>query len=193
MNDKQTIFIRIQPTKEQEELYNKELEHGKLIKEKKEAWKKWRSREGTVAQYNDARARLHGYRTNGVYANRARLQIMKEISNGDIKCACCGERHIEFLTIDHIKNNGSEEVRKAGGHHRDLYNNMVKNGYVKENYQVLCMNCNFALGHSGYCPHNPDIKRKVKGGKEPSEERPILISKAPVRTPKLTLYNLCIG
>jgi hypothetical protein len=20
-------------------------------------------------------------------------------------------------------------------------------------YRVLCMNCNFALGHSGYCPH----------------------------------------
>lgn len=62
------------------------------------------------------------------------------------KCACCDESSIEFLTIDHINNDN-----KSGG---KLYRWLIKNNFPKENYQILCYNCNYAKGFFGYCPHN---------------------------------------
>lgn len=71
------------------------------------------------------------------------------------KCACCDESSIEFLTIDHINNDGAEDRRqngnKSGG---KLYRWLIKNDFPKENYQILCYNCNYAKGFFGYCPHN---------------------------------------
>ncbi len=70
------------------------------------------------------------------------------------KCVCCGESTIEFLTIDHINNNGAQ-IRKetkqgTGG---KLYRWLIKNNFPKDNYQLLCYNCNCAKGFFGYCPH----------------------------------------
>lgn len=75
------------------------------------------------------------------------------------KCICCNEETIEFLTIDHINNNGAEDRKnngkKSGG---KLYRWLIKNNFPKEEYQLLCYNCNCAKGFFGYCPHNkPDI------------------------------------
>jgi len=75
------------------------------------------------------------------------------------KCSCCGEVALEFLTIDHINNNGAEDRRqngkKTGG---KLYRWLIKNNFPKEEYQLLCYNCNCSKGFFGYCPHNkPEI------------------------------------
>lgn len=75
------------------------------------------------------------------------------------KCVCCGEETLEFLTIDHINNDGAEDRRqngrKSGG---KLYRWLIKNNFPKEDYQLLCYNCNCSKGFFGYCPHNkPDI------------------------------------
>lgn len=75
------------------------------------------------------------------------------------KCTCCGEETLEFLTIDHVNNDGAEDRRqngkKSGG---KLYRWLIKNGFPKEDYQLLCYNCNCAKGFFGYCPHDkPDI------------------------------------
>jgi hypothetical protein len=71
------------------------------------------------------------------------------------KCACCGESIIEFLTIDHINNNGAEDRKnngnKTGG---KLYRWLIKNNFPQGEYQVLCFNCNCSKGFFGYCPHN---------------------------------------
>lgn len=75
-------------------------------------------------------------------------------------CACCGETHLEFLTVDHMNNNGAEH--RKSGRFRDLQLELLRNGFKASDYQILCMNCNFALGHSGYCPHKPEIKRVVR-------------------------------
>ena len=71
------------------------------------------------------------------------------------KCACCGEDTYEFLTIDHIHGGGAEHKRqmKAAGIGQNLYRWLKKNGYPKEDFQLLCMNCNFAKGKYGTCPH----------------------------------------
>lgn len=65
------------------------------------------------------------------------------------KCACCGEAAREFLTIDHIGGGGGVHRRSVRGH---VYKAIQREGYPST-YRVLCMNCNFALGIHGHCPH----------------------------------------
>ena len=92
------------------------------------------------------------------------LHYSKIHSNSDIPCCrCCGlNSHIEFLSLDHI----------AGRKQLDSEPELVKKGYtskfkihqllprIKRNnfpigFQILCLNCNFAKGHSkdNKCPH----------------------------------------
>lgn len=68
------------------------------------------------------------------------------------KCACCGEDRWEFLTIDHIHGKGNKE-RQSGFKVYHLRSKLLKEGKPNPDYQVLCMNCNFAKGIHGYCPH----------------------------------------
>lgn len=81
-----------------------------------------------------------------------RIEVMSYYSEGTPKCNCCGETTYEFLSIDHI-NGGGAEHRKRGIESKALYRWLRTNNYPKE-YQVLCMNCNFAKGQYGCCPHN---------------------------------------
>lgn len=86
---------------------------------------------------------------------------MKVIEGYGGKCSCpgCNIDTLEFLTIDHINNDGAEDRRqngkKSGG---KLYRWLIKNNFPKDKYQLLCYNCNCAKGFFGYCPHDkPDI------------------------------------
>lgn len=89
---------------------------------------------------------------------RARLkQEMVEAYGG--KCSCCGEMAIEFLTLEHREQDGAEHRRqlaKKNGVKRVrcdmIWREARRQGYP-DCYTVLCMNCNFALGMFGYCPH----------------------------------------
>lgn len=83
---------------------------------------------------------------------KLRIQVLSHYSKGTPKCNCCGETMYEFLSIDHINNDGAKH-RKEKITSKMLYQWLVKNNYP-ENFQVLCMNCNFAKGHYGFCPHN---------------------------------------
>jgi hypothetical protein len=69
------------------------------------------------------------------------------------KCKCCGEERHEFLSIDHIKGGGRKHTESLGLHGAAFHAWLRKHGYPQEDYRLLCMNCNFAIGHSGYCPH----------------------------------------
>lgn len=93
--------------------------------------------------------------------NRVALKI-ETISQYGGLCACCGEKKIEFLTIDHIDGNGAEHRKSIGldygsdektvaGH--NFYRWLKNNNYPKDNYQVLCFNCNYAKHVYGVCPH----------------------------------------
>lgn len=62
------------------------------------------------------------------------------------ECICCGEKHIAFLTIDHINNNGKED-RKENGSGIRFYRWLKKNGFTKNDLQVLCYNCNCCKQH----------------------------------------------
>jgi hypothetical protein len=67
------------------------------------------------------------------------------------KCAHCLESNIVFLTLDHIDNNGpahrkelqnqTQSKRKFTG--GAIYVWLKHNNYPRDNYQVLCFNCNY--------------------------------------------------
>lgn len=71
------------------------------------------------------------------------------------RCICCGEDTYEFLTIDHIHGGGAEHARQLRAEKvgRNMYRWLKRHGYPKDNFQLLCMNCNFAKGKYGVCPH----------------------------------------
>ena len=72
------------------------------------------------------------------------------------KCVCCGERHPDFLTLDHKKGRGNSHRKILYGSSRGgytLYLWVVKHNFPKKKYQLLCWNCNCAKGSFGTCPH----------------------------------------
>ena len=81
------------------------------------------------------------------YANQ-KLRVLNHYGH---KCACCGESRIEFLTIDHINNDGNIQ-RKALGYKGNQFRRIIKLGFPKD-LQILCANCNYAKAYYGICPH----------------------------------------
>lgn len=88
-----------------------------------------------------------------------RMKALIHYGGDPPKCACCGESHIKFLTIDHIGGNGNKHRRNVVGR---IEGWLAKNNYP-EGFQVLCMNCNFAKKGSNvrFCPvHHPELYSK---------------------------------
>jgi hypothetical protein len=81
-----------------------------------------------------------------------KLEIMSHYSNGTPTCSCCGENHIEFLSIDHIDGGGNRQRKDLGISGNVFYEYLKKQGYPT-GYRVLCHNCNQARGNFGGCPH----------------------------------------
>ena len=104
-------------------------------------------------EYNQAhRERAREY----MRVRKAKLKVQVFEAYGGAICACCGETHIEFLSIDHINGKGASHRREIANNNRggsDFYK-WLKDNQFPLGYRVLCINCNFALGHFGYCPHN---------------------------------------
>ncbi len=96
------------------------------------------------------------------YQRKRTIRLKREVIVGyGGKCACCGESKQEFLCIDHIdgkipKEDFYTDGTRLGGVH--LYYRLKRNGFPK-GYQILCWNCNGAIGAYGYCPHKRRRKR----------------------------------
>jgi hypothetical protein len=91
------------------------------------------------------------------YRKKRKLKILNYYSNGTLRCACCSENRIEFLTIDHVKGDGAKHRRQIGS--GSLYVWLIKNNYP-DGFRVLCFNCNSSYGLFGYCPHQKEKKEK---------------------------------
>lgn len=74
---------------------------------------------------------------------------------GNTTCACCGEKRMDFLCIDHINGGGNKHRREIG---TNLIRWLIKNNLPEGPYRVLCHNCNFAIGAYGICPHEKEKK-----------------------------------
>ena len=83
---------------------------------------------------------------------RERQAVLDEYGG---KCACCSESYQGFLTIDHINNDGKEHRKTVPAAH--LYRWLRKNEYPKDNFQILCYNCNYGkAANGGICPHKTE-------------------------------------
>lgn len=91
------------------------------------------------------------YRKN--LLQRVRKQVLFHYSNGKIKCACCGIKHLEFLAIDHINGGGSKHRKSLKSRNSFvLYRWLIKNQFPP-GFRVLCHNCNYAVHFYKTCPH----------------------------------------
>lgn len=77
------------------------------------------------------------------------------------RCKCCGESRWEFLTIDHINNDGAKERKEKYG--TQSGNSMqwfleLKRLPIRDDLQVLCFNCNLAKSLFGVCPHEKEYE-----------------------------------
>lgn len=70
------------------------------------------------------------------------------------KCACCGDKHYAFLTIDH-KNGQGEKHRQEVGYGSNMIRWIINNRFP-EIFRILCHNCNLARGYYGKCPHEDE-------------------------------------
>jgi hypothetical protein len=114
----------------------------------------------TKALVRSPEQRLH------VAEHRVKRQALKmEVfrAYGGPSCACCGEDKHEFLSIDHIDGHGAEHRKQITNNPRNgsnLYHWLKKHDFPS-GFRVLCMNCNFAMGHFGYCPHGSALQLKA--------------------------------
>lgn len=93
---------------------------------------------------------------------KRRLDVFE--AYGGAVCACCQEDNYEFLTIDHIDGSGAKHrraIKKMPGG-SDIYFWLKKHNFPP-GFRVLCMNCNFALGYHGYCPHHGWVQPTSNG------------------------------
>ena len=94
------------------------------------------------------------------YDRKIRHKVLYFYSNGKMECGCCGETENKFLTLDHINNDGAEHRRNTKGH---TFGWLIRNG-MPTGFQVLCMNCNFAKGKYGECPHETRRRNGRRSG-----------------------------
>lgn len=86
---------------------------------------------------------------------------IKVINHYGEKCFCCEESILDFLTIDHIDENGSAHRKSIGGKSTNycgekFYAWLIRKG-LPPGYQTACFNCNIGKHRNGICPHQ---KRK---------------------------------
>jgi len=91
--------------------------------------------------------------------------VISHYSSNTMKCACCGESHYEFLTIDHIIGGDGKKHREKVGRSDTFYLWLIKNNFP-EGYQVLCWNCNKSKGIHEFCSHKGLINNNLTSEKQ---------------------------
>ncbi len=80
-----------------------------------------------------------------LFAYKRRKKIIEHYGG---KCECCGEDHYEFMAIEHIFENGTEDIKKSGGYGKMLAK-IAK--HKSPEYRVLCHNCNMSTSCQCEC------------------------------------------
>lgn len=69
-------------------------------------------------------------------------------------CACCQETILDFLTVDHVLNNGATHRKETKLVGDKMYRFLLRSPIMPE-FQILCWNCQMGKQYRGACPHNP--------------------------------------
>lgn len=118
-------------------------------------------------------ADMNGLNYSARNCRRNKIAVLEAYSDGSPKCECCGEEMMEFLSIDHSRNDGAAHRVKLNG--SKFYRWLTKNNFPQNlGLRVLCHNCNISHGHYGYCPHKANSKFRDVGRKRklPTEIEP---------------------
>lgn len=113
---------------------------------------------------NDAVAwrKAHPEKTNAdgrARWQRLRAQCVEALGGA---CECCSEDELAFLAIDHRHGGGNAHRRSigipsgsGGKMHVWILRQIEKIGLeaVKQDFRILCFNCNQAIASRGVCPH----------------------------------------
>ena len=86
--------------------------------------------------------------------SRDKLRAEFLVEYGHI-CACCGETHEAFRTLEH-KNRDGAEHRKEFHCSISQLRDLKRRGWPKDNYEILCFNCNRASWERKICPHREE-------------------------------------
>lgn len=110
----------------------------------------------------EVRATDRSYRKDVRYKLKNRLF---SVLGGE--CECCGEKELMFLCVDHKKGGGSKHRAQVGKSYRMFYwilRQIDELGLerVKEDFRILCWNCNSAMGLFGSCPHQRNRNNNVR-------------------------------
>lgn len=83
------------------------------------------------------------------YRQALRLEFIAEYGG---QCACCAEAEYAFLTLEHKRRDGKQH-RSSVGTSTQVLADLKRRGWPKDNYELLCFNCNRASWEQGICPH----------------------------------------
>jgi hypothetical protein len=88
-----------------------------------------------------------------------RIRVLMHYGGMPPRCDCCGEQHLDFLTIDHMKGGGCKHRKLICGSDSStsFYRWLEKKRFPK-GFRVLCSNCNLAIGKRGICPHKKEVE-----------------------------------
>jgi hypothetical protein len=89
--------------------------------------------------------------------NQVRYYALKEkvyAAYGGYVCACCGETQPEFLTLDHVNNDGHAHRKSMNGNQGGNFLKWIVANNYPNSIQVLCWNCQWGKNkNNGICPH----------------------------------------
>lgn len=90
-------------------------------------------------------------RLNKVAARlKDKVMAIDHYSQGKNECACCKEKGVPFLTIDHVKGGGHQHRKEVRLYYLPTW---LRIRSYPTGYQILCFNCNLAKGSKPECPH----------------------------------------
>lgn len=129
-------------------------------------WCKQCKRERLVSEFHankNAKNGLQSYcKTCCRKRNREfKIEILSHYCDGELRCACCGETELDFLTLDHVNNDGAEHRRQLGAAGVSVYC-WIKRNKFPTGFAILCWNCNAAKGRFGICPHQRKRDEKIE-------------------------------
>ena len=90
----------------------------------------WENRDKYIAQNRKARS-------------ERKIEVLTHYSNGKLSCVRCGFADLRALSIDHINGNGTAHRMILGKLVGANFYKWLKNNDYPEDYQTLCMNCQF--------------------------------------------------
>ena len=93
-------------------------------------------------EYEKKRKDYHNKQRKEFFIN-LKKEVFKQYGG---KCVFCGQDKFEYLSIEHINNDGKkhrEELKKLEGN-INIYRWLKKNNFPKDRFQILCFNCNMA-------------------------------------------------